>query len=143
MSTYPVLLHTAIGAVDCRGLAELYCELLGLSYRDRDKPPTDGSPDEADWIALLDDNGNRVMTIQRKVGTTPPTWPSETPLLPSGLTCAGVSPRSAADRAVFRRRDRAVRDTAPGWWGAVAGGYLFQPLLYTSRPNRFRPEAPA
>ena len=77
MSTYPVLLHTAIDAVDCRGLAEFYRELLGLHYRERDKPPTDGSPDRADWIVLLDDHGNRVVTIQKKADTTPPTWPSE------------------------------------------------------------------
>ena len=77
VSNYPVLLHTAIDARDCRGLAEFYRELLGLHYRDRDKPPADGSPDEADWIVLLDDYGNRVVTLQKKVDTTPPTWPSE------------------------------------------------------------------
>jgi hypothetical protein len=32
MSAYPVLLHTAIDAQDCRGLAEFYRELLGLHY---------------------------------------------------------------------------------------------------------------
>jgi predicted enzyme related to lactoylglutathione lyase len=77
VSRYPVLVHTAIDARDCRGLAEFYRELLGLHYRDRDKPPTDGSPDEADWIVLLDGHGNRVVTISKKVDTTPPTWPSE------------------------------------------------------------------
>ena len=30
MSSYPVLLNTAIDARDCRGLAEFYRELLGL-----------------------------------------------------------------------------------------------------------------
>ena len=77
MPSYPVLIHTAIDAHDCRGLAEFYRGLLGLHYRERDKPPTDGSPDEASWIVLLDDNGNRVMTIQKKTDTVPPTWPSE------------------------------------------------------------------
>ncbi|WP_308284335.1 VOC family protein [Phycicoccus mangrovi] len=77
MSPYPVLIHTAIDARDCRGLAEFYRELLGLHYRDGDTPPTDGSPDDADWIVLLDDNGDRVVTIQKKTDTTPPTWPSE------------------------------------------------------------------
>jgi catechol-2,3-dioxygenase len=77
VTTYPVLIHTAIDARDCRGLAEFYRELLGLHYRDRDKPPTDGGPDDANWIVLLDDNGNRVVTIQQKVDTAPPTWPSE------------------------------------------------------------------
>jgi predicted enzyme related to lactoylglutathione lyase len=77
VSTYPVLLHTAIDARDCRGLAEFYRELLGLHDRDRDKPPTDGTPDDAEWIVLLDDKGHRVVTIQKKVDTVPPTWPSE------------------------------------------------------------------
>ncbi|CAN5476950.1 VOC family protein [soil metagenome] len=77
MSDYPVLLHTAIDARDCRALAEFYRELLGLRYREGEEPPTDGSVDDADWLVLLDTDGRRVVTIQQKVDTTPPTWPSE------------------------------------------------------------------
>lgn len=77
MSDYPVLLHTAIDARDPRGLAEFYRELLGLHYRDGDHPPTDGSPDEAEWLVLLDESGHRGVTIQQKSATTAPTWPSE------------------------------------------------------------------
>ena len=77
MSSYPVLLHTAIDARDCRGLGEFYRQLLGLRYRDGEEPPTDGSPDDADWLVLVDEDGNRVLTIQEKKDTTPPTWPSE------------------------------------------------------------------
>jgi catechol 2,3-dioxygenase-like lactoylglutathione lyase family enzyme len=77
VSDYPVLLHTAIDARDCRGLAEFYRELLGLHYREGEEPPTDGSPDDADWLVLLDDEGNRVVTVQQKADTTAPTWPSE------------------------------------------------------------------
>lgn len=77
MSGYPLLLHTAIDARDCRGLGEFYRQFLGLRYRDGDEPPTDGSADDADWLVLLDENGNRVVTIQEKKDTTPPTWPSE------------------------------------------------------------------
>jgi catechol-2,3-dioxygenase len=73
---HPVLLHTAIDARDCRGLAEFYRELLGLHYREGEEPPSDG-PDDADWLVLLDPAGNRVVTIQEKRDTTPPTWPSE------------------------------------------------------------------
>jgi len=58
-------------------LAEFYRELLGLHYRDGDEPPTDGSTDDADWLVLLDDGGSRVVTVQEKSATTPPTWPSE------------------------------------------------------------------
>ncbi|MFT3871809.1 MAG: VOC family protein [Nocardioides sp.] len=77
MSGYPVLLHTAIDAQDCRGLAEFYRELLGLHYRDGDEPPTDGGLDDADWLVLLNDNGDRVVTVQEKKETVRPTWPSE------------------------------------------------------------------
>jgi catechol 2,3-dioxygenase-like lactoylglutathione lyase family enzyme len=77
VSGYPVLLHTAIDAQDCRGLAEFYRHLLGLHYRAGEEPPTDGGTDDADWLVLLDGDGNRVVTIQEKKDTTPPTWPSE------------------------------------------------------------------
>ncbi|HEX4087118.1 MAG TPA: VOC family protein [Trebonia sp.] len=77
MSGYPVLLHAAIDARDCRGLGEFYRQFLGLRYRDGEEPPIDGSPDDADWLVLLDGDGNRVLTIQEKKDTTPPTWPSE------------------------------------------------------------------
>jgi catechol-2,3-dioxygenase len=73
---FPVVLHTAIDARDCRGLAEFYRELLGLHYRAGDEPPTEGE-DDADWLVLLDQGGGRVMAVQRKRDTTPPTWPSE------------------------------------------------------------------
>lgn len=77
MASYPVLLHTAIDAPDCRGLAEFYRQLLGLHYREGEEPPTDGGPDDADWLVLLDGNGNRVVTIQEKKEMTASTWPSE------------------------------------------------------------------
>jgi catechol-2,3-dioxygenase len=77
MPGYPTLLHTAIDARDCRGLAEFYRQLLGLRYRAGEEVPTDGSDDDADWLVLLDEEGNRVLTVQEKKDTTPPTWPSE------------------------------------------------------------------
>ncbi|MFT4082032.1 MAG: VOC family protein [Nocardioides sp.] len=77
MTDYPVLLHTAIDARDARALAEFYRRLLGLRYREGDEPPTDGSPDDADWLVLLDGSGRRVLAVQEKRDTTPPTWPSE------------------------------------------------------------------
>ncbi len=77
MGEFPELMHTAIDAVDPRGLAEFYRELLGLGYRDGEGPPTDGSPDDADWIVLVDDAGERVLTIQLKEDLKPSTWPSE------------------------------------------------------------------
>ena len=77
MSSYPVLLHTALDARDCRGLGEFYRQFLGLRYREGEEPPTDGNSDDADWLVLLDEDGNRVLTIAEKKNTTPPTWLSE------------------------------------------------------------------
>jgi catechol 2,3-dioxygenase-like lactoylglutathione lyase family enzyme len=74
---YPVLLHTVIDARDCRELAEFYRQLLGLHYRDGEEPPAGGTADDADWLVLLDGNGNRVVTVQGKKEVIPPTWPSE------------------------------------------------------------------
>lgn len=76
MSSYPTLLHTAIDARDCRGLAEFYRRLLGLRYRPGDEPSADGA-DDADWLVLVDADGRRVLAVQEKKDTTPPTWPSE------------------------------------------------------------------
>lgn len=77
MSNFPVLMHTAIDAPDCRGLAEFYRELLGLKYRPWDEPPADGSDDDADWLVLVDSQGQRVLTVQEKTDMKRPTWPSE------------------------------------------------------------------
>ena len=76
MPTYPVLMHTAIDATDGRALAEFYRQLLGLHYRPGDDPPTDGSVDEADWLVLLDDDGQRVLAIQEVPTLARPTWPT-------------------------------------------------------------------
>jgi catechol 2,3-dioxygenase-like lactoylglutathione lyase family enzyme len=75
MTTYPSLLHTAIDTTDCRGLAEFYRELLGLRYRPGDEPPTDGSVDDADWLVLTDDDGNRKLAFQLVDRLEPTTWP--------------------------------------------------------------------
>jgi hypothetical protein len=48
-----------------------------LRYRPGDEVPTDGSVDDADWLVMVDGEGNRVVTVQEKKGTTSPTWPSE------------------------------------------------------------------
>ena len=77
MSGHPVLLHTAIDARDCRGLAEFYRRLLGLRYRPGDEVPTDGRVDDVDWLVMVDAEGRRVLAVQQKNDTTPPTWPSE------------------------------------------------------------------
>lgn len=75
MSTYPILMHTAIDALDCRALGEFYRQLLGLHYRPGDEIPADGD-DDADWLVLLDAEGRRVFAIQQVPALARPTWPS-------------------------------------------------------------------
>ena len=76
MSDYPRLLHTVLDTTDPRGLAEFYRELLGLPYRPGDDPPSDGSVDDADWLVLVDADGNRQLAFQQVESLTPTTWPS-------------------------------------------------------------------
>jgi catechol 2,3-dioxygenase-like lactoylglutathione lyase family enzyme len=75
VSTYPVLMHTALDATDVRGLAEFYRELLGVQYRPGSEPPTDG-PDDEDWLVLVDEDGNRVLAINQVPSLDRPSWPS-------------------------------------------------------------------
>jgi hypothetical protein len=75
MSAYPVLMHTAIDATDCRSLAEFYRQLLGLRYRPGDEIPADGSDDGPDWLVLLDPAGHRVLAFQQVPTLAQPTWP--------------------------------------------------------------------
>jgi catechol-2,3-dioxygenase len=75
MDTFPQLMHTAIDATDCRGLAEFYRQFLGLQYREGDSIPTEG-PDEADWLVLLNSAGERVLAIQQVPRLDRPDWPS-------------------------------------------------------------------
>jgi catechol 2,3-dioxygenase-like lactoylglutathione lyase family enzyme len=69
--TYPVLMHTAVDALDVRALAEFYRELLGVRYRPGDEPPS-----EDGWLVLVDGDGNRVLAFQRVPKLDRPTWPT-------------------------------------------------------------------
>lgn len=75
MSRYPELLHTAIDAMDVRGLAEFYRQLLGLRYRPGDEPPASG-PDDADWLVLVDAAGARSLAFQQVERLERTTWPA-------------------------------------------------------------------
>lgn len=77
MPGYPLLMHTAMDATEVRPLAEFYRELLGLHYRPGEEPPADGSPDDADWLVLLDDDGHRVLAFNHVAELAAPTWPAD------------------------------------------------------------------
>ncbi len=74
--TRPQRMHTALDAEDARALAEFYRQLLGLRYRPGDEPPTDGTPDDADWLVLVDADGRRQLAVQRTDVLPRSTWPS-------------------------------------------------------------------
>lgn len=75
MAEYPQLVQTALDATDPRRLAEFYRELMGLRYRPGDEPPGDGTPDDADWLVLVDAQGARQMAFQLVDSLTRTTWP--------------------------------------------------------------------
>ncbi|MGH3169336.1 MAG: VOC family protein [Trebonia sp.] len=77
MPRFPVLMHTALDAVDCRGLAEFYRVFLGLRYRPGDEPAEGGSVDDADWLVLVDESGQRVLAFNQVESLARPTWPTD------------------------------------------------------------------
>jgi catechol 2,3-dioxygenase-like lactoylglutathione lyase family enzyme len=70
MSGFPLLMHTAIDTTDVHGLAEFYRQLLGLRYRA-------GDEEDADWRVLVDDDGRRVLAINRVQTLARSTWPAD------------------------------------------------------------------
>jgi len=75
MAEYPQLMHTVLDTTQPRELAEFYRRLLGLRYRPGDEPPTDGAPDDADWLVLVDSDGVRKLAFQQVDQLTRTTWP--------------------------------------------------------------------
>jgi catechol 2,3-dioxygenase-like lactoylglutathione lyase family enzyme len=77
MSRFPTLMHTALDAMDCRELAEFYRAFLGLRYRPGDEPPDGGRVDDADWLVLVDESGQRVLALNQVASLARPTWPTD------------------------------------------------------------------
>lgn len=77
MARFPVLMHTALDATDCRQLAEFYRAFLGLRYRPGDEPPDAGNADDADWLVLVSESGQRVLAFNHVESLTRPTWPTD------------------------------------------------------------------
>jgi hypothetical protein len=68
----PMLRQVVLDAVDVRGLAEFYRQLLGFVYRPGDEVP---SPDD-DWLVLRTPEGVRQLAFQRVDELAETTWPS-------------------------------------------------------------------
>jgi catechol 2,3-dioxygenase-like lactoylglutathione lyase family enzyme len=75
MAEYPQLLHTVLDTTSPRELAEFYRQLLGLRYRPGDEPPAEGTPDEADWLVLVNSDGARSLAFQQVERLAQTTWP--------------------------------------------------------------------
>jgi hypothetical protein len=77
MPRFPTLMHTALDAIDCRELAEFYRAFLGLRYRPGDEPPDGGRVDDADWLVLVGESGQRVLAFNQVASLARPTWPTD------------------------------------------------------------------
>ncbi|MFB9376693.1 VOC family protein [Kineococcus gynurae] len=71
----PRLVNTVLDGTDIRRLAEFYRELLGLTYRPGDEPPTDGD-ERPEWLVLCTGEGERLLAFQRVDELPRTTWPS-------------------------------------------------------------------
>jgi predicted kinase len=101
MTHYPQLLQTVLDTTQPRALAEFYRELLGLHYRLGDEPPTDGAPDDVDWLVLVDDQEVRRLAFQQVEQLTPTTWPSPEVPMQLHLDCTVPTVEQLAEQ---RRR---------------------------------------
>ena len=73
MPNHPKLVATVLDTTDPRRLAEFYRELLGYRYREGDEPPSDGTPDQPDWLVVTD--GTHRLSFQEVDDLPRPTWP--------------------------------------------------------------------
>jgi catechol 2,3-dioxygenase-like lactoylglutathione lyase family enzyme len=75
--SFPALRAVALDAMDARGLAEFYRQLLGYQYRRGDEMPPPGAPDPngQDWLVLCDGTGEARLAVQKVDDLPPATWP--------------------------------------------------------------------
>ncbi len=77
MTTYPRIAQVVLDTTDCRGLAEFYRQLFGLSYRAGDEPPGgDGVPEgEVEWLVLRGGDGVQ-LAFQQVDELRASSWPA-------------------------------------------------------------------
>ncbi|NQX10374.1 VOC family protein [Microbacteriaceae bacterium VKM Ac-2855] len=68
------LRQVVLDTEDARALAAFYLALVGGSYRPGDEPPTDGSDDDPEWVALRTPEGVRI-AFQKVAQLPRVTWP--------------------------------------------------------------------
>jgi catechol 2,3-dioxygenase-like lactoylglutathione lyase family enzyme len=117
MPRFPIVMHTALDATDCRELAEFYRAFLGLRYRPGDEPPDDGTADDADWLVLVDESGQRVLAFNQVASLARSTWPTDEVPKQMHLDFRGAGGGLAL--RPFRRRERAVVRACRSRWSSV------------------------
>ena len=138
MPKFPVLMHTALDATDCRELAEFYRVFLGLRYRAGDEPPADGSADDAGWLVLVDESGQRVLAFNQVASLARPTWPTnEVPkqmhhdFRVSSVAELEEQRRRAEDLGAVLLYDRSAEQDEPLYVFADPAGHPFCVLVST------------
>lgn len=141
---HPVLRQVVLDAVDARGLADFYRQLLGLRWREGDEPPPVGERDVAaeHWLALRDEAGLPVLAVQPVDELPPPTWPD--PAVPQMLHLDLTVPTSEDlatqhDRAVAlgarRLLDRSDDEQEPLFVFADPAGHPFCVFVAPGGPD--------
>lgn len=69
-------MHTVLDTTNVRKLAEFYRQLLGLQYRPGDDPLAAAELDDADWLVLVNEHGDRQLAFQQVENLEQTTWPS-------------------------------------------------------------------
>ena len=100
---FPRLRAVVLDTIDARRLAEFYRRLLGYEYRLGDEPPEAGAPDPrgADWLVLVDVDGEARIAVQQVDQLAKPTWPD--PNIPQQLHL-DLTVADAASLSEERRR---------------------------------------
>jgi len=77
VQSFPLLRQTVLDALDSRGLAEFYRQLLGFVYRAGDAPPPPGTPDDKAeaWLVIHHPSGEPRLAFQKASSLPRPTWP--------------------------------------------------------------------
>jgi catechol 2,3-dioxygenase-like lactoylglutathione lyase family enzyme len=78
--SYPTIRQVVLDTEDPRGLAEVYREVFGFTYRNGDEPPPEGQPDPKgeDWLVLCDPAGHVGLAFQKVDQQPRSTWPEQT-----------------------------------------------------------------
>jgi len=131
MPNHPRLVQTVLDTTDPRVLAEFYRELLGYRYRTGDEVPTDGTPDERDWLVITDGTHQLAFQLVDELPRTnwpePPGVPQQLHLDLSVTNVEELEQQRARALALgaAQRLDRSDDEEEPLYVFADPAGHLF------------------